>query len=440
MNEIKLKYKNHSFWTLTGHRHRIMLRSGTSGCTHVAGKCVKRVKMTTLPTPKIWEISDSDNDGDEGAQGDLKGSSCVKFALAPPLSDGCERPSPSKKRRSREELEADKEKARERKDAREKKRAAKVLEREEKRKELQKRKEAAEHVNSLKPENFIKCFTVCIDPVVLQQEGSDILLGTLSSNEWKYRIEQQQLPNSITWTRDLPQGEEGGETVEEDQVVQVLGATEFLDMLISVKTIIDSKGEDSTLCRDAAKVLSVLVTDARSSYKRRGYETVQSKYGGENVNVEEVLVYLQLYKNVSVVFLDGWQEVTDHICAVTKSLSKRPSKLLSEKVELPFCVDGSWGSGARVEKDGSGLKHVWSKQIQQLNRVSPAVASCVSAAYPSPQLLLQAYTASSSEEDKKKLLADLVIKGEGKDRRIGPEISARLYRCFTTQNPELVLD
>ncbi|XP_061823647.1 uncharacterized protein [Nerophis lumbriciformis] len=288
MNEIKLKYKNHSFWTLTGHRHRIMLRSGTSGCTHVAGKCVKRVKMTTLPTPKIWEISDSDNDGDEGAQGDLKGSSCVKFALAPPLSDGCERPSPSKKRRSREELEADKEKARERKDAREKKRAAKVLEREEKRKELQKRKEAAEHVNSLKPENFIKCFTVCIDPVVLQQEGSDILLGTLSSNEWKYRIEQQQLPNSITWTRDLPQGEEGGETVEEDQVVQVLGATEFLDMLISVKTIIDSKGEDSTLCRDAAKVLSVLVTDARSSYKRRGYETVQSKYGGENVNVEEV--------------------------------------------------------------------------------------------------------------------------------------------------------
>ncbi|XP_061765297.1 crossover junction endonuclease EME1 isoform X2 [Nerophis ophidion] len=396
--------------------------------------------MTTLPNPKIWEISDSDNEGDEGARGDLKVSSCVKFALAPPRSDGCERPSPSKKRRSREELEADKEKARERKEAREKKRAAKVLEREEKRKELQKRKEAAEYVNSLKPENFLKRLTICIDPVVLQQEGSDILLATLSSNEWKYRIEQQQLPNSITWTRDLHQGEDGGGTVEEDQVVQVFGATEFLDMLVSVKRMIDSKGENSTPCQDAAKVVSLLVTDARSSSKRRGYETVQSKYGGENVDVEEVLVYLQLYKNVSVVFLDGWQEVTDHICAVTKSLSKRPSKLLSEKVELPFCVDGSWASGARVEKDGSGLKHVWRKQIQQLNRVSPAVASCVSAAYPSPQLLLQAYKASSSEEDKKKLLADLVIKGEGKDRRIGPEISARLYRCFTTQNPELVLD
>lgn len=68
-----------------------------------------------------------------------------------------------------------------------------------------------------------------------------------------------------------------------------------------------------------------------------------------------------------------------------------PCRLLTEKAELPFCVDGSWASGARVERDGSGLFQVWSKQIQQLNRVSPAVASTVTAAYPSPQLLLQVY-------------------------------------------------
>lgn len=64
-------------------------------------------------------------------------------------------------------------------------------------------------------------------------------------------------------------------------------------------------------------------------------------------------------------------------------------RLLTERVELPFCVDGSWASGARVERDGSGLEQVWALQIQQLNRVSPAVASTVTTAYPSPQLLLQ---------------------------------------------------
>lgn len=63
--------------------------------------------------------------------------------------------------------------------------------------------------------------------------------------------------------------------------------------------------------------------------------------------------------------------------------------MLTERVELPFCMDGSWASGVRVERDGSGLSQVWGRQIQQLNRVSPPVASTVTAAYPSPQLLLQ---------------------------------------------------
>lgn len=136
-----------------------------------------------------------------------------------------------------------------------------------------------------------------------------------------------------------------------------------------------------------------------------------------------MLVYLQLCKNISLVFLYDWQDITDHVCAVTKALSKRPFKyarpavadvlavyllseasarkspdlfffippcrLVTEQSELPFCVDGSWASGARVERDGSGLLEVWSRQIQQLNRVSPAVASAVTASYPSPQLLLQ---------------------------------------------------
>lgn len=56
---------------------------------------------------------------------------------------------------------------------------------------------------------------------------------------------------------------------------------------------------------------------------------------------------------------------------------------------MPFCVDGSWASGVRVERDGAGLGEVWSRQITQLNRVSSAVASTLTTAYPSPQILLQ---------------------------------------------------
>lgn len=45
-----------------------------------------------------------------------------------------------------------------------------------------------------------------------------------------------------------------------------------------------------------------------------------------------------------------------------------------------------------------------------------------------------------SEDEKKALLADLIVQGEEKERRIGPEISARVYRNLTVQNPQLVLD
>ncbi|XP_073346208.1 probable crossover junction endonuclease EME2 isoform X1 [Pagrus major] len=379
-------------------------------------------------------------------------------ALSPPRPAGRGTPSPARKRRTKEEIEADRQTARERKEERERQRAARAREKEERRREQQRRREAAENLKSLRPENCLKSLTVCVDPALLQQDGSDILLDTLAAFEWRFSIQSQQLPHSITWTRDLPQqGDDGKSSMEEEQVVLVLDLTDLMDLVVSVKKMLDSEEEErgvgsflspllECLNRDAKKVVTLIVTDSQPDYRTnaRGVylldRTLASKLGMEHLDIEEVLVHLQLCKNISLILLDGWQEVTDHVCAVTKALSKRPFKLLTERAELPFCVDGSWASGARVERDGSGLIQVWSRQIQQLNRISPAVASAVTAAYPSPQLLLQAYQSLGSEEERKGLLAGLVVKSGGKERRIGPEISARVYRCLTAQNGQLVLD
>ncbi|XP_032358981.1 essential meiotic structure-specific endonuclease subunit 2 isoform X1 [Etheostoma spectabile] len=434
--------------------------------------------MSVLRRAKTWEISESEESDGETIPGesgqilvtvstdltddpssDYKGKSLPSSPtktessqtsdLSPPRPDGCGTPSPARKRRTKEEIEEDRQAARQSKETRDRQRAARARDKEERRQEQQRRREAAENLKSLRPENCLRRLTVCIDPALLQQDGSDILLDTLTTFEWRYSIESQQLPHSITWTRDLPQ--QGAGSVEEEQVVLVLGLTDFMDMVISVKKMLDSEGEETRmgsflspilecLNREAKKV-TLLVSDSQTDNRTDSYgHSLQSKLGMENLVVEEVLVYLQLYKNISLVFLEGWQEVTNYVCAVTKALSKHPFKLLTEQAELPFCVDGSWASGVRVEKDGSGLIQVWSRQIQQLNRVSPAVASTVIAAYPSPQLLLQAYQSLASEEDRKGLLAALLVKSGGKERRIGPEISARVYRCFTAQNPELVLD
>ncbi|XP_030610564.1 essential meiotic structure-specific endonuclease subunit 2 [Archocentrus centrarchus] len=435
--------------------------------------------MSVLRRAKTWEISESEDsdaetkpglnpeDGSQTAavstdsrEQSSDSSSATKresSALAPPRPGGSGTPSPARKRRSKEEIEADRRKAKERKEARERQRAARAQEKEERRQEQQRRREAAQNLKSLRPENCLKSLTVCIHPALLQKDGSDILLDTLASFDWKFSIESQQLVGSVTWTRDLPQQGDGGTlSVEEEQVLLVLSLADFMDIVISVKRI-DSDGVETgvgsfwsplleCLNRDVKKVVTLLVTDSEPDYRLNTCgvhlldEPLQSKLGMDHLDIEEVLVYLQLYKNMSVVFLDGWGEITDHVCAVTKALSKRPFKLLTEGAELPFCVDGSWASGVRVEKDGSGLIQVWGKQIQQLNRVSPAVASAVTASYPSPQLLLQAYKSLGSEEERKGLLAGLSVKSGGKERRIGPEMSARVYRCFTAHNPQLVLD
>ncbi|MED6239845.1 hypothetical protein ATANTOWER_011988 [Ataeniobius toweri] len=405
--------------------------------------------MSVLRRAKTWEISESEDSDHEpkaafnrgesstDSRGDheensknlpsspAKSDSTVTLPPPRPEASGGT-PSPARKRRTKEEIEADKLKAKQRKEDRERQRAARAREKEERRQEQQRRREAADNLKSLRPENCIKSLTVCIEPALLQHDGSDILLDTLAMLEWRFTVESQHLSHSITWTRDLPQ-------------------------------MVDSEGEETEmgtvlspllecLNRKANKVVTMLVTDFESDQgiKESGdyfpEQMLRTKLGMRNQDVEEVLVYLQLYKNISVVFLESWQDVTDHVCAVTKALSKRPFKLLTERSELPFCVDGSWASGARVERDGSGLRDVWSRQIQQLNRVSPAVASAVTESFPSPQLLLQAYQNSGSEAEKKGMLAGLSVKTEGKERRIGPEISARMYRCLTTENPQLVLD
>ncbi|XP_035771333.1 probable crossover junction endonuclease EME2 isoform X2 [Neolamprologus brichardi] len=429
--------------------------------------------MSLLRRAKTWEISESEDSDAETKPGlDSDDSSQTastekqeqgshnsaanrgrSAALAPPAG-GSGTPSPARKRRSKEEIEEDRLKVKERKEAREKQRAARAQEQDERRQEQQRRREAAKTLKSLRPENCLKCITVCIHPVLLQQDGSDVLLDILVSLDWKFSIESEQLVGSIAWTQDLPQGEGGMVSVveEEEQVLLVLSLADFMDVVISVNRIIHSQGVETGvgsfwspilefLNRDGKKVVTLLVTDSEPDYRSNTHSVpLQYKLGMDHLDIEEVLVYLQLYKNISVVFLDSWQEVTDHVCAVTKALSKRPFKLLTEGAELPFCVDGSWASGVRVEKDGSGLIQVWSRQIQQLNRVSPAVASAVTASYPSPQLLLQAYNSSGSEEDRKGLLAGLSAKSGGKERRVGPEISARVYRCLTAHNPQLVLD
>lgn len=127
-----------------------------------AGKTVRAPQINepsenhTVQSNPIVILEEEEEDDDA--------SSHTNEALQPPRQAEPNTPSPGKKRRTREEIEADRAKAEERKAERERAKQERERKKEEKRQEQQKRKEAAERLKSYRPENYVKCLTVRIHP------------------------------------------------------------------------------------------------------------------------------------------------------------------------------------------------------------------------------------------------------------------------------------
>ncbi|XP_003786753.1 crossover junction endonuclease EME1 isoform X2 [Otolemur garnettii] len=339
------------------------------------------------------------------------------------------------------------------------------------------RKEKASLVNRLKsqrPEECLKHIIVVLDPVLLQMEGGGQLLGALQSMGCCCVIETQVVPCSITWRRTGP-SEDGEETVEEQMVLVLLLAEVFVSMIYNLKqgNLGNTEKRKETLrgfvtdvtAKTAGKALSLVIVDLEKCFSpqnppRRKKQGVANKQAKEKqqlrqpkasvgsvvsrVDMEEALVDLQLHTEAQVKIVQSWKELADFTCSFTKAVAEAPFKKLRDETSFSFCVESDWAGGVKVDRSGRGLALVWRRQIQQLNRVSLEMASAIVDVYPSPQLLVQAYQRCLSEQECQNLLANIQVRrGEGvtsTSRRVGPELSRRIYLQMTTIQPDLCLD
>ncbi|XP_004320300.1 crossover junction endonuclease EME1 isoform X1 [Tursiops truncatus] len=344
----------------------------------------------------------------------------------------------------------------------------------------QERKKKAALVNRLKaqrPEECLKHIVVLLDPVLLQMEGGGQLLGALQSMECCCVIEAPAVPCSITWRRRAGSTEDGEEDwVEEPMVLVLLLAEAFVSMIYNFKqgSLGSTKEGKETLrsfvtditARTAGKALSLVIVDPEKCFRapnpprRRKQGVANGEQAKEKekqrqpeastaavvtrVDMEEALVDLQLHTEAQARIVQSWKELADLACAFTKAVAEAPFKKLRDQVSFSFCPESDWAGGAKVDRSGRGLAVVWRRQIQQLNRVSLEMASAFVDAYPSPQLLIQAYKRCFSEQERQNLLADIQVRrGEGvtaTSRRLGPELSRRIYLQMTALQPDLSLD
>ncbi|XP_066521787.1 crossover junction endonuclease EME1 [Hoplias malabaricus] len=338
------------------------------------------------------------------------------------------------------------------------------------------KKALADAVKAMRPEECLKHMVVTVDPGLLQLEGGGVLLTSLHALGCSCAIEKQPLPRSVSWVRRASCLQTGElVSIPESHAVVQVPVEDFISMVHNysqeqscggtphggitltawtLRLMSKNPGKDLSLvvigievyfksqsAKSRQNFRDAVLGDGATKKKRKQMEEHPSV---SRVEMEEALVDLQLHTGVQVHFRSTWKDFTDYVTMSTKAVAEAPFKLEREKTGFSFCLESEWAGGQKVDRTGKGLLQVWKRQIQQLNRVSPDIASAILNAYPSPQLLTQAYRQCKSEREKVKLLSDVLIRrGEGvtsTTRRVGPELSKRLFLLMTSADPQQTLD
>ncbi|XP_059180833.1 crossover junction endonuclease EME1 [Centropristis striata] len=385
-------------------------------------------------------------------------------------------------KRTPEEVSTSREEALRKRQAREEQQRSKELLRQEQERQKAEKKAQAEAAKALRPEECIKHMVVAVDPALLQLEGGGTLLASVQALGCSCAIEKQALPRSVSWMRRAPcaQPDDAAACEPEAHVVMQMTVDDFITLIHGhiQEERLGSSGCGPTLTswvqdqlrHHPDKILSLVVIELEKYFKSQKSKSQKqfrkavvgeergggaakkrrNKGGAEElpevsqVDVEEAVVQLQLHTGVSVRFLSTWKDFSDHITMTTKAVAEAPFKRQRENTGFSFYLESEWAGGQKVDRAGGGLLQVWKRQIQQLNRVSPDMAAAILAAYPSPQLLLKAYNRCKTDGEKISLLSDLLIRrGEGvtsTTRRIGPELSKRLFLLMSSSDPQQSLD
>ncbi|XP_075702885.1 structure-specific endonuclease subunit EME1 isoform X2 [Rhinoderma darwinii] len=285
--------------------------------------------------------------------------------------------------------------------------------------------------------------TVHIDPVLLQDGSGGQVLSALQAQEIACVIQSQPVPRSITWSRtgeSMDGADHNNVTLSSFVAHIAANRPRAIPTLVVMEIERYFKNQKTKSRKKLQEAVRGEAAKDKGHKRKRKEEAPQLS----RVDVEEALMFLQLNTDVHVWFLETWKEFSDFVYMFSKAMAEAPTKRQRDNSSFSFYLDGEWAGGAKVERCGKGLLEVWKRQIQQFNRVSVEVASAVVAVYPSPQLLVKAYRRCHTDAERHNLLSDILVRrGEGvtsTSRRVGPELSKRIYLQLMSSQPELSLD
>lgn len=359
-------------------------------------------------------------------------------------------------------------KTRRTKEEREALKAAK--EEEKKRKALEK-----EVARSTKPGECMKYVRVSVDKNILDAASVTELMDAFLEADIGADTAELPLERSVLWSRkhlSLDEARPGSSAltseVQENQVAVVLPADQFLRLVASERQ--DPLTREHTSLSEHLTSVEALYPDKRVTYlvfeiekyfrreKRKANEEYRAlilgtatqapkrkkttSYDGPKLtrdDIETTLVPLQLERHFNIHYVETANQLSKLLTAFTKAVAERLHKQAKQGRDLHFLAPG----GGLLRKHDSLLR-VWQAQLEQFASVGRDMAEAIVTRYPSPRLLLQAFEACADPSQAEVLLQDILVRrGAGvleSTRRVGPVVSKRIYRFFSSNDGNAYFD
>lgn len=327
---------------------------------------------------------------------------------------------------------------------------SKAKEKVEKAKEKAERAAMLEKIRQSKPDQCMKYVTVILDEGIVSSNIGKKAVDLFKDVEFRYEVEKQRDPFSVTWTRKEPGL--NASVIEEKHILFIWS---YDKLVTSVKycTLIDTFRELKNKYNEFRIYLSIY---GFGEYcKKMSRKSVEAINGGEERvqkrrrtleiprnQVDMILCELEVLLKVSTRFLKNDRELSVLLQQITKAIAETPHRKEIEKRDLEKCwyARGDSRDCVKVDKDLNGLYRLWLQQLSQFNKSSLDIAKSIAEIYPSPFALYQAYQKLSTQKEKELLLQDIQIKkGGSSTRRIGPELSRKISLLLSQENGEIFL-
>ncbi|KAK7791517.1 hypothetical protein R5R35_010895 [Gryllus longicercus] len=330
------------------------------------------------------------------------------------------------------------------------------------------KKAASEAQKANRPGECMKHIQVLIDQRLLTEEYSGNLLSALQAGQIQYSIQEQLSEKIITWVKTVYSYhcDDDGKVIsstnlKEENIVLIIMMSNQLTQLVREMKL---RSYIQNIAKQHLKKRLILIIYKLGEYyrlqnieKQRKFKTqcrtgsgAKEKQNVENQvcqsDIEKALIEIQIFENCSHRFVETSQDFGTLIAQFTKALAEKEFKLEKQKKEqenLGWFASGDSRDTVKVDKSGNGLLRLWKQQLCQFNTASLDTAEAIVSLYPSPKSLIQAYENCLTPRQGQLLLQDIAVRRCAGPltsvRRVGPELSKKIYNFFTSKNGELSL-